>query len=360
MKPNTMLDRALNNSTPIIDGNNAMFLWHGESAPYLIGDFNDWGRSPAGAAIMERLDNGLWGYCVSLPIDAYMEYIFTYNLDNESERYFDPLNPRSVANGFGKKNNYFRMPKSQATSYATYRKGVRQGVITRHSIYDTDLLVGDRRDVWLFHPPVDHPVPLLVILDGRDYIRHAGIAHIVTNLMYEGLIEPLALALVDNARDNRFVEYYNSESTLDVLTELVIPLASQYIHLQDLTEMPGAYAVMGASWAGQMALYAGLRKPNIFGKVAIQSGTFKLGSDTLLNQLVERNKPAPVNIWQGVGCYDPNLMVNQRVYHCLMDRGYDVSYHEVAAGQNLTAWRDTLPDLLQTLYGVGIVTHATA
>jgi enterochelin esterase family protein len=354
MNPDTLLERAQHESNPLIDGDKAIFLWQGESAPYLIGDFNDWGRGPAGAAVLEPAGRGLWWHCLPLPENAYIEYIFTHDPDDESERLFDPLNTRLVANGFGKKNNYFRMPDAVATPYADFRGGTLQGTITRHSIYHPELLIGDRRDVWLFHPPVTDPVPLLVILDGRDYLRRANITHIVTNLMNERLIAPLALAMIDNARENRFVEYYTSEATLDVLIELVLPLAHQHIKLLDLDEHPGAYGVLGAQLAGEMALYAGLRRPDIFGKVGMQSGAFALGENALLRLLIERFPVAPVNIWQNIGCYDPYLEINRNLHWLLVRQGYPVTYRETPTGHNVTAWRDLMPQMLATLYGAHV------
>jgi len=68
------LKRARIEGNPLIDGKQATFIWKGESAPLLIGDFNGWeGGSPdrPGAGY-----TGLWAYSTEFPADAYIEYVF--------------------------------------------------------------------------------------------------------------------------------------------------------------------------------------------------------------------------------------------------------------------------------------------
>ncbi len=59
---------------PVIEGDQATFVFEGSKPPLLVGDFNDWDvEHPAQwHAVMPDL----WAHTVSLPLDAYIEYGF--------------------------------------------------------------------------------------------------------------------------------------------------------------------------------------------------------------------------------------------------------------------------------------------
>ena len=59
--------------------------------------------------------------------------------------------------------------------------------------------------------------------------------------------------------------------------ECVLPLAAERLRLLDARTLPGAYGVLGVSMGGLMALYLGLRLPQVFGRVLSQSGAFWSG-----------------------------------------------------------------------------------
>ncbi len=79
----TLLERALAQGTPLIDGSTVTFIWAGAGEiPQLMGDFNAWSEPIP----LAELEPGVWGYALSLPRDAYVEYAFMQKIDIE-ERY---------------------------------------------------------------------------------------------------------------------------------------------------------------------------------------------------------------------------------------------------------------------------------
>lgn len=351
-----LLERARTDGTPLIDGDEATFVWEGETAPELIGDFNEWGHGLSGATWLEPVASGVWAATVTLPSDAYIEYIFTTDPDDPKARVLDPLNSRQITNGMGKFNNHFLMPEARHTTMDEFRSGTPQGNVTRHTLFHDYFLIGNRRDVWLYQPPSTDPAPLLVIFDGRDYLRRANITQIIANLMADGTIPPLALAMIDNAKGDRFVEYNTSESQLAAITEVLIPMAQRQLYLVDIEKNPGAYGVLGASMGGNMALYAGLRLPHIFGKVISQAGAFQfsvIDEAPLLKEFVQHMPKRDLKIWQDVGALDWLVDENREMNKLLTDKGYDVTYREYSAGHNYTAWHNTLPDAIVALFGKG-------
>lgn len=354
MTPEQLLQRAQEAGGPIVDGPHVTFVWQGESAPEIIGDFNNWGGGPIGSANMTRIAPLLWTYETDLPEDAYVEYVYTNDPDDDDTRLLDPLNPRQVSNGMGGFNNTFSMPGREHTTLNQFVSGTPQGHITRHTITAPELLIGGRRTVWLYNPPTTDPVPLIVVYDGRDYLRRAEITQIVANMIAQDMIQPVALAMIDNGREGRFIEYLTSDATLRAVTDLVLPLAKNVLTLVDVEANPGAYGVLGASMGGLMALYTGLRQPHLFGTVMSQAGAFNIGVtnvDPLIVKLVKDASTKPIRVWQDVGTLDWLLEANHEMRDLLQSKGYTLTYQEYTAGHNYTAWRDALPLALKAMYG---------
>ncbi|MBK9123464.1 MAG: esterase family protein [Chloroflexi bacterium] len=353
MADHPLVEQAQSLGTPLIDGDTATFVWIGETAPELIGDFNDWGASALGSVQMTQVAPEVWTHALTLPSDAYIEYVFTTDPDDPDKSLLDPLNRRQVSNGMGRTNNYFAMPGRQTNVAAEFVSGVPQGDVTRHAIYSPMLLSGNRRDVWLYHPPTDEPAPLIVVYDGKDYFRRANLTQIVANLIATKQIAPVALAMIDNAREDRFLEYNATETVLAQVTELVMPLAYNNLNLIDPDISPGAWGVMGASMGGLMAMYTGLRLPQVFGKVICQSGAFQYDLTDyppIVDVLVRGLPKAPVRIWQDVGRFEWLLAENRAFNALLNEHGYKVTFREFNGGHNWSSWRDMLPAALSALF----------
>ncbi len=252
----------------------------------------------------------------------------------------------------GHVNNCFAMPGFAETPLIERATGVPQGKLSRHRIENGWLLANGKRWVHLYRPPVDRPAPLLVVYDAQDYLTRGRITQIADNLIAQGRIQPIAMALVDNGGPARGIEYSCNEATVGFIMSEVLPLARERLNLVDPAEHPGAYGVLGASMGGLMALYTSLRVPEVFGRVLSQSGAFELGdSQTVVSPLVRHLPPQPLRIWMDVGRYEWLLEPNRRMRDLLGERGYDVTYREYNAGHNYPAWRNDVWRGLEVLFG---------
>lgn len=360
MSQTNLLGHLTTYGNPIIDDDLATFVWLGDTHPHLIGEFNNWGWQPNGkreSAAMTEVENGVWVHTTRLPRDAYIEYYWAVDLTNDKKRAPDPHNPHKITNGIGDYNHYFAMPDWKPTPLTRVKKGVPRGKISH---FDIKQVAPDfylpKRDVWLYAPPTDAPVPLVVVWDGRDYLRRAKLTEIVDNLIHEGKIQPIAIAMIDNAREYRMVEYMSCEMAVLMVGQYVIPHAQKELNLLDIDQHPGSYGILGASMGGLMAMYAALRLPQIFGRVISQSGAFlfevRPGQDDLFKFLVKTQPPLKAKIWQDVGRFEWLLETNRQTRALLTERGYDVTYHEYQGGHNYTSWRNVLPQALMTVFGV--------
>lgn len=338
--------RALKEGTPLIDRGKATFVWEGETAPVLAGDFSNWQ-----AVKMEEIGVGAFAYTVNLPNDAYIEYCYFVG-SVEGERLRDPNNKRRVSNGMGKYNHHFRMKDAQHTNLVRAKKGVQRGTVTEIKLVNPVLFGGThgKRRLWLYQPPVEQPVPLLFVWDGNDYYRRARLTNVIDNLIAHGRIRPVAVALLENGKAARYIEYACSEAALGAFQYAVLPLAQQHLRLCPPSEQP--YGVLGASMGGLMALYAGLRMPETFGRVFSQSGAFVMGDHEMPVIGMVRHQPkADLKIWLDCGQYEWLVTCNRQMAALLQEKDYSVNYREYPGGHNYTMWRDGLWRGLEYLFG---------
>ena len=352
--PNSTIQQAKKDGNPIIDGNEVTFFWEGPHAPQLMSDWNGWDDSPRpfkrlSPRLQAATARSIWYCTLSLPRDAYIEYAL---YDTVTQKKFpDPFNKRTVSNGMGGRNNYFYMPETMPSPFAIRRGDFPVGALTSHSVETKWLRDDYERDIYLYRPSVKEPVPLLVVYDGQDYLNRAKLSTIVDNLIADNRIRPIAMAFLPSGGRWRNVEYACSDGTLLWLDQVILPLANEKLHLLDIEKHPGAYGVLGASLGGTMALYTGLRMPDVFGNVLSQSGAFTIETrDFAPVDLVQYGHANNINIWMDVGQLDLLLEDNQTMHAMLEDKGYNVTYREFVAGHNFTAWRDDVWRGLEAMF----------
>ncbi|WP_164008477.1 alpha/beta hydrolase-fold protein [Pyxidicoccus trucidator] len=347
MDAKTLEARARAEGTPVIDGDTATFVWRGRGPVSLHGDFQDWRGEPLP---MERVGPKLWARSVKLPRDAYVEYAL---FDARGNKLKDAFNPRVSDNGFGDFNHCFYMPEGAPPEVLSRPRGAPRGRVTRHSLETADMAVGGKRTVHLYAPPTTEPVPLMVVFDGDDYLRRVKLPEVVESLMARGLMRPVALALVAHGGEARSVEYTCSEYTVDLLLRRVLPLAREHLSLVDERKEPGAHAVLGSSFGGLMALFTGLRAPEVFGRVLSQSGAFSVDErDFVVFDLARQTPRHRLDVWLDCGRFEVLLEGNQRMAPLLTASGHRVEYREYNGGHNYPAWRDDLWHGLQWLFPV--------
>jgi enterochelin esterase family protein len=346
MQPSEILARAAREGAPVLDGDSATFLWRGARPPRLMGDFTNWETGPLE---LHPAAPGLWTRTLRFDPQAYIEYCFV----SGKKRVPDPLNPRVTPSGLGFDNHFFYMPQGAPTPLTVSPGGFPAGTLTRHELPARPFLTSRTRRVWLYQPAGDAPLPLWLVWDGQDYLERALLVNIMENLVAAGRMRPVALAFVQNGGPNRSLEYFCSEATLAFVVESLLPFARQHLNLLDLGQHPGSYGVMGASMGGLMALYAGLRLPEIFGRVLSQSGAFAFGGAHLpvARDLIQYAPVQPVKVWMDAGKYEWLLRPNIDTHAQLLQRGYDVTYREFPAGHNYPAWRNDLAYGLEHLLG---------
>jgi enterochelin esterase family protein len=159
------------------------------------------------------------------------------------------------------------------------------------------------------------------------------------------------MALPYHGGPARGIEYSCSETTLGFLHLHVLPLARKELDLVSVQAQPGAFGILGASMGGLMALYAGLRAPEVFGRVLSQSGAFAADEhEYVVWDLIRYGPVRPLRIWMDAGRFEWLLPPNRGMHDLLVEHGYDVTYREYNGGHNYPSWRDEVWRGLEHLF----------
>ena len=339
-----LLERARREGTPLLDGQRVTFVWHGKTQPSISGDFTQWHYEKPRP--LQTAGKDLWVYTLDLPAEAYLEYIFVV----DGQRCLDPYNAKKTPNGMGKYNNYVYIPPAGPSTLARRVGRKLRGQVTRELVDGGMFIAGGRRQVNYYHPPVSTPVPLIVVLDGYDFYRRAHLETIVDNLIATQRIAPVALAMVQNGKSARMIEYACSDATLSFLQSALLPAARRRLNLSD---GEGEFGILGASMGGLMAIYTAFRLPHIFGKALSLSGAFVVNKqEQVLFELVRNSIPPAIQVWMDVGLFDyaPLLESNRKMRTLMNERGYALEYREYPAGHSYPAWRDEIWRGLEHLF----------
>jgi predicted alpha/beta superfamily hydrolase len=181
-------------------------------------------------------------------------------------------------------------------------------------------LRGELRTVRVYFPdaygsPGAGPFPVLYMQDGQNVFAHPQSARPHTwranvtldTLIAEGALEPWLIVGVDHAV-YRFEDYtpwdFPQANVIagadDYLTFLVQRLKPWVDARFDTRPKPEWTAVMGSSLGGLVSLYAGLRRPDVFGRLGGVSPSVMWSDHGLLRAWKERDE-RPLRIYLDAG-----------------------------------------------------------
>ncbi|HJW21859.1 MAG TPA: alpha/beta hydrolase-fold protein [Candidatus Limnocylindrales bacterium] len=337
--------------TPIVEDDGVTFTWHGPgSSVVVVGSWCGW-----------RLDEGLpmeptgedWAAHLALDRDAYVEYRLI--VDGEPVR--DPGNPHRVANGFDGVNQQLWMPEAvRRAEVLRSRRGPRGEIRRGHVTLGWLAAAPKRRRLDLYLPPIDadrDTLPLLVVLDGPDYLDRGRLHRILDGLIRDRAMAPLAAAFVGNAGPSRGAEYIGADPALTSLIEDVVPEAVDRAGLGPQGSPDGGLgraAILGSSAGGVLALHAALRRPDVFGRAICQSVAAFEDPELATIALVRYGPVSPARLWLDAADHEWLAGPNDRLAALLRERGYDVTYRRQHGGHDQTSWTESLVDALPALF----------
>lgn len=335
-------------TNPFIDRNKATFLYIGEKQPYFASDFNGWEK--VDRIPFKRISADQWKLDIDLASDAYIEYCLYIG----NRRISDPLNPDQTPNGLGKFNNFFIMPDRKPLLIPTKTtQPDLQGKIERLSVRTYGTIYGKSRNVSIYSPKFySADSPILIVLDGQDYLNRARINEIVDHLIISEQIPPMIMALIDSNPVSRSPEYTCSESNLIFINQIVIPMVESKFGLNPIKNRPGSYGILGASYGGLFSVYAGLRCPQVYGKVISQSGAFVINQHPFVVwDLLDLHKTISFDLYMSVGQFEPLLAQNSSFFEIIRKKSSKkLDFSVFPAGHNYPAWGHELPKCLKFIF----------
>jgi enterochelin esterase family protein len=236
-------------------------------------------------------------------------------------------------------------------------------------------LAGDVREVWvrsrflaahlsgvLWSAPgleTGREAPLLVVHDGPEYAAFSGLLQLLEHAVAGDALPPFRAALLGPVQ--RDESYSASARYGRALADEILPALNQ---LAPTPPERRFWVGMGASLGALAALHAHRLRPESFGALFLQSGSFfrqrfdhsergfprfRRISRFVGTVLAGLDGAAPVPVTMTCGVGEENLANNRAVASALRAQGYPVRMHEVRDAHNWVAWRDALSPALVDL-----------
>ncbi len=338
--------------TPIHDGTSSTFIHLGEADSVAIEHFM--ARFPSFPPLA-RVADELHAVTVELPAGSRVEYKVAASSAGHIRSEVDPHNPCQATDPFGA-NSVATGPGYRRPWWAdpppTERGTVRRGYV------DSTAFAQRRALRWYFPAQRRSSMPIVVVHDGGDFLRHAGVAAVLDHLIASGAVPPLMAALLDPVE--RLTEYADDPRHARFVGEVVAAAVRRY----GASPSAADHIFVGASLGAVASLAAAWRLGGV-GGLALLSGSFvtRLGGPTQRGPMFlpvidflarfrqDLRPPAPV-VYQACGEYEGLAPDNRWFAEVLGETVEQLHYREAPDGHHWHHWRDQLgPALALTVPG---------
>ena len=305
------------------------------------GDANGW--DPAAFPLTKLSTTNLWYVTKIFPRDTRLDYKLVLNGSNWI---LDPRNPYQVSGGFGP-NSELRMPAYVAPPEIEYYANIPHGTLRDTVFFSNNL--GNARTLRVYLPPfydtTNERYPVVLFHDGLEYLTLAKANNVLDSLIANQRLAPVIAVFVPPVR--RREEYATSlqnQFTAFIAEEVMRWMDRRYRTRTD----PASRAVLGSSDGGNISLWHGYARPEIFGNVAALS--------TNVEPNVAggyANSPAlALKLYVDMGTYDiPVLLPRVQAFLPILEaKGYDFVFREIHDGHSWGNWRGHIDDALQLFF----------
>jgi enterochelin esterase family protein len=303
---------------PMVDGSMVAFILEADASPAhppRVAGMVNHGR---GYDLVPIGETGLWARVELIPTDT--KFAYTYNVGD-----------RTVGRGIVEMPKWSYPPESRPQPGRSYGKTVPLAFRSR--------IFNNNRTGAIYVPvaydPDGPPAALMVFQDGDAYLKeHVGT--VVDNLIAEKKMPVTILLLLnpggnDDGTSNRSVEYDTlSDRYATFLEQEAIPLVAKSYKLRN---DPASRAVGGASSGGICAFTAAWNRPDLFGRVCSQIGSFtNIRGGDAYPQLIRGAPKRPIKVFLSDGTNDlinqsgDWWQANEAMAAALRAKGYDVDF----------------------------------
>jgi len=288
---------------------------------YVAGSFNDWQPAASGYALARQPD-GTYQLTLPATVRGPQEFKFTRGswATGEADAQFRAVPNRRADLGAAPATLTFRVAAWQdqrpgaAAPAGPRPHTAAANVRVLADAFPLPQLPGRTRRVWLYLPPgyASQPTkryPVLYLQDGQNVFDEAtafagewGVDETLNQLAARPPKNAGAIVVaIDNGGERRLDEYspwanaeYNKGGEGAKYADFLARTLKPYVDAHYRTRPDAAHtAIAGSSMGGLIAFYAGLKYPQVFGRVGVFSPAIWFAKDSLL-AYARRQRPTPL------------------------------------------------------------------
>lgn len=335
---------------PYVEGVVVSWLWRGQAqSVQLAGDITGWQEPHVDLLRLQGTD--AWYLTTSLPLGARIDY----KLIVDGEWILDPSNPAEAPSGFGP-NSELSMPGWSYPGEIDFDASIPHGSIEGVTVGPgatyppqrfSSTVLNNTRNVWIYRPPNysdENQYPILYVHDGGEYMALAKMPNVLDNLIASGEIEPLVVAFVDPV--NRGPEYVGNQvpSFVNLMVNELVPWVEAQVSVRGAADR----GVMGTSNGGYISARLGRDHPEVFQKIASQSGALRADGNSLITSYA--NGVGIERIYVDTGNIADFIEANRSFRSVLENSNTNHTYAEYPEGHSWGLWRANLDELLRYLF----------
>jgi enterochelin esterase family protein len=354
---NAALDAFLEGrEVPIVEGTSVTFLYRGRADAVELRHFI---YGLPSSQPFHRIPGTDGWYCTqSLPEASRVEYKIDVISGGDHHWIRDPLNPHLAYDPFGA-NSVCHGHGYERPDWTLHDPDARQGELKEIRVYSE--VYRRRRHVQVYLPArfrKRRRYPLMIVHDGPDFLRYAGLQTVLDNLIYRLEIPPMIVALTRSR--NRLEEYGADPDHARFIAEDLLPVLEERFPVQ---REPGGRCLMGASFGAVASFTTARYFPHLFGRLLLLSGSFAFSDigpherGPAFDPVVEmvnayRSDPIPLaeKVFLACGMYESLIYENRSFLPLLQKTGMEIRYAEARDGHNWENWRDRLREGLSWLF----------
>lgn len=313
------------------------FLYEGPAKQVeFVGDLTRWKQ----AGLLFESVPGTSQKCLRLGLG--LEARAEYKLIIDGDWHLDPMNNRRVDNGVGGENSVITMPGYKPTRWDSDLASPLSTGVSELTVESAKF--GSRKiHVYIptayFKAGIAPRLPVLYLQDGTEYLERAKAVNILENLNAAGRVQPFMIVFVDPK--DRMKEYWANDDWAHFLAKEVVP-AVEGKYFTAVRKGRENRALLGASLGGITSIWAGLRYPEVFGRIGAQSASFWIDDERVVKAIAKLDRSKfDFTFYIDDGLYE-GVEDSRKVVAILNKKGFDVTYTEKETGHNWTSWRDRL------------------
>ena len=337
-------------SFPIIgDLGDVHFVYRGESDDVgIVGDMIGFRREDPMTQI-EGTD--FFYYTTVLEPDAAVTYGFIMDYAEPTP---DPLNPRTDEGVMGELS-WFAMPAWDAPDFLEEADASKQGRLESMT-WKSEILEGEEQVVQVYLPAGydaagDRQYPTIYVLNGKAALEDGKMKQALDHLIGNA-IEPVVGVFVQDQEDNPRRSPEAMALYVDMLAGELLPRVEKAFHTEPV---PLRRAIVGAGRAGNMALMASFKRPDLFARVGVQSAMMGV-SDFADFEVSEATTPKVIYLeWGTYHLRSPHegwdmAENNRELWAHLREAGYRPAGGEVHEGFGRACWNGHTDEMLTALF----------